>query len=71
MFAQTSDNMKKENRYLIGIDLGTTTCSVFYIDTVSEPYCPKKFSILQWDREGKVVKSDKLPSFCFFLIKRL
>jgi hypothetical protein len=70
MFVQTSDVMDKETRYLIGIDLGTTTCSVFYIDTISKPYTPKRFSILQWDREGKVVKSEKLPSFCFFPNKK-
>jgi molecular chaperone DnaK (HSP70) len=53
-------------RYAIGIDLGTTTCSMSYVDLLKDPLKPEFFIIPQWKDEGLFGRdSFLLPSFCY------
>ncbi|MGZ3633748.1 MAG: Hsp70 family protein, partial [Parachlamydiaceae bacterium] len=52
-------------RYIIGIDLGTTTNSVAYVDTESEQLQIQQFRIPQLIAEGYVEALPTLPSFCY------
>ncbi len=59
-------------RYAIGIDLGTTNCSLAYVDleAASAPR-PLLLSIPQWEGEGQLGSSLKLPSFVWFMPKSM
>jgi molecular chaperone DnaK (HSP70) len=57
-------------RYIVGIDLGTTTCSVFYIDTLIKDDSPQNFPITQWQDMARTVSSAKLPAFCYLPQKK-
>lgn len=63
--------MKQSARYVIGIDLGTTTCALFYIDLLDSPLSPKAFLIPQWESEAMVGESPILPSYCYLPPKAL
>ncbi len=52
-------------RYTIGIDLGTTNCSISYIDHESKSKSPRPFLIHQTIREGYTQPLPELPSFCY------
>lgn len=53
------------SRYIIGIDLGTTTTSVSYIDTAKDRHV-HQFMIPQLVGPGEVAAAPMLPSFCYF-----
>lgn len=59
----------KHSRYIVGIDLGTTTCSLAYLDTLDLEQGIRVLPIPQWDAESAVIKSDILPSFAYMLPK--
>jgi hypothetical protein len=62
-------NPKSTSRYIVGIDLGTSSCSLAYFDT----HCPEKglqiMPIAQWVGSGQLGELPLLPSFCYFLEK--
>lgn len=58
------------SRYIVGIDLGTTTISLSYCDTLAENKTPRTFPILQWESETSVVEKEILPSFCYIASKK-
>ena len=64
--------MKKQDhsRFIVGIDLGTTTISLSYLDTLEENPQLKTLPITQWEEEGKVVEREILPSFCYIAQKK-
>jgi MreB/Mrl family cell shape determining protein len=51
-------------RFIIGIDLGTSTCALSYIDSYAEKPEVRTLKITQWHQEG-MVESQTLPSFCY------
>ena len=53
-----------EPRFLIGIDLGTTSCALSYIDQ-TVPSQVQTLPILQWETETTAVARPWLPSFCY------
>ena len=57
-----------EGRYLIGIDLGTSNCSLSYIDKRNQEKGIQSLEIEQWDQGGIVYRST-LPSFSVYLSK--
>jgi len=63
--------MQSTNRYLIGIDLGTTNSAVAYIDTheAARNHAPiiHIFEVPQLIREGEVGAASTLPSFLYFV----
>lgn len=58
-------------RYAIGIDLGTTNCSLAYVDLEAKAAAPQLLAIPQWEGEGQLGSSSKLPSFVWFMPKGL
>jgi molecular chaperone DnaK (HSP70) len=52
-------------RYIIGIDLGTTNCSLSYIDTEQPSLLVQAFRIPQITDVGYVEALTSLPSFCY------
>ena len=54
-----------ESRYIIGIDLGTTSCALSYLDTLDLQKGVRVLTIPQWDRDGALKSSENLPSFCY------
>ncbi|MFK7822962.1 MAG: Hsp70 family protein [Oligoflexales bacterium] len=54
-----------ESRYIIGIDLGTTNCALSYLDTLDLKKGIRVLSIPQWERNGALISSESLPSFCY------
>lgn len=56
-----------EFRYLIGIDLGTTTCSLSYVDLKHPVPSIQLFSIPQLTELGYVHAFQTLPSFCYLM----
>lgn len=59
-------------RYAIGIDLGTTNCTLAYVDLEANAAPrPELLSIPQWEGEGQLGSSTKLPSFVWFMPKAL
>lgn len=52
-------------RYIIGIDLGTTNCSLSYVDTESANFRIHPFRIPQITDIGYVEALASLPSFCY------
>ena len=57
------------SRYIVGIDLGTTTTTLSYIDTNADHPNIEILPITQLDDEGKEVTLDHLPSFCYLTTK--
>lgn len=51
-------------RYIVGIDLGTSSCALSYIDRYTDNPKPKTLPITQWHEQG-LIESDTLPSFCY------
>ena len=64
--------MKKQDhsRFIVGIDLGTTSISLSYLDTLEEKPQLKTLPIAQWEEEGKIVEKEILPSFCYIAQKK-
>ncbi|MBJ7449231.1 MAG: Hsp70 family protein [Parachlamydiales bacterium] len=61
-----------KSRYIIGIDLGTTNCSVSYVDTdisKNPSLSPKPLGILQLTALGVCQQKFILPSFCYLALK--
>lgn len=52
------------SRYIIGIDLGTTSCALSYIDCLAEHCEPKNLAITQWQNQG-VIERAILPAYCY------
>lgn len=55
----------EKNRYIIGIDLGTTNSVLSYIDLENEEQGIETFSIPQLVKAGKVDSKNTLPSFIY------
>lgn len=53
------------SRYLIGIDLGTTNCAVYYIDKTKEGSLPELFKVSQISEAGEISEGTILPSFVY------
>jgi actin-like ATPase involved in cell morphogenesis len=53
------------NRYVVGIDLGTTNSAVCYVDTHERPWRVRVLEIPQLVAPGQVEARDTLPSFHF------
>lgn len=53
------------SRYIIGIDLGTTNCSVHYVDSEAEQPRITPFPVLQLSAAGECSPEALLPSFCY------
>lgn len=53
------------SRYLIGIDLGTTNCAVYYIDRTLDPMVPELLKIPQHSEAGEISENAVLPSFVY------
>ena len=58
------------SRYIIGIDLGTSTTSLSYLDTLKDTLEPQTLPIAQWEDKDNFIKKDILPSFCFLPHKK-
>ena len=56
-------------RYAIGIDLGTTNCSLAYVNLSEPDAAPIIFEIPQWEQAGSLVTSPTLPSFYYVATK--
>jgi molecular chaperone DnaK (HSP70) len=54
----------EENKYIVGIDLGTTNCAVSYVDLAGKNQI-QKFNIDQLTSEGEVSRLPILPSFLY------
>lgn len=52
-------------RFLVGIDLGTTNCSVCYADLTEDTPVLRQFLIPQLIAPGEVAAEPLLPSFCY------
>lgn len=52
-------------RFLVGIDLGTTNCSVCYADLTEDTPTLRQFLIPQLIAPGEVAAEPLLPSFCY------
>ena len=61
--------MSLKPRYIVGIDLGTTTCSLSYIDRLSLEQKPQLLDIPQRHDQNSTIKNNILPSFCYLLVK--
>ena len=57
--------IKLNSRYIIGIDLGTTNCSVSYIDTFIDEYTSKSLLITQPLNFSQNSKEELLPSLIY------
>lgn len=57
---QGGDNL---SRYIVGIDLGTTNCSVGYIDSSEAAWTVRDFAVAQLVAPGMVEARETLPSF--------
>ncbi|CRX37984.1 Hsp70 family protein [Estrella lausannensis] len=53
-------------RYIIGIDLGTTNCTMAYAERESDPIAVKQFAIPQMTAPGVKEELFSLPSFIYF-----
>ncbi len=51
-------------RYIVGIDLGTSSCALSYVDRYAQDPEPQTLAITQWHSQG-LVDSPTLPSFCY------
>lgn len=57
--------------YVIGIDLGTTNCSLAYSKRAGDEGQVELLEVPQWDGEGRLFRDVKLPSFTWILPKPL
>jgi molecular chaperone DnaK (HSP70) len=63
-----------KEQYVIGIDLGTTNCTMAYFSNSQElgkglpPPKIEQFPILQWTQQGQAQELFSLPSFLYFLL---
>jgi molecular chaperone DnaK (HSP70) len=63
---------KDQGSYVIGIDLGTTNCSLAFAQRAAGDEQPVELlEIPQWDGEGRLFRDVKLPSFTWILPKPL
>lgn len=53
------------SRYIIGIDLGTTNCSVHFVDSEAEQPHITPFPVVQLTAAGEWSPEALLPSFCY------
>ncbi|MBR5078427.1 MAG: Hsp70 family protein [Victivallales bacterium] len=53
------------SRFLVGIDLGTTNCSVCYIDMTEPERALHDFPVVQTVAVGETAAETLLPSFCY------
>ena len=53
------------SRFLVGIDLGTTNCSVCYIDMAEPERALHDFPVVQTVAVGETAAETLLPSFCY------
>ena len=53
------------SRFLVGIDLGTTNCSVCYIDMAEPERALHDFPVIQTVAVGETAAETLLPSFCY------
>ncbi len=51
-------------RYIVGIDLGTSSCALSYVDRYAENPQSRSLAITQWHQQG-LMESHTLPSFCY------
>ncbi len=65
MFPYCLGHIMAAARYVVGIDLGTTNCSVAYVDTGIEGTHPTDLKIPQVVRPGVVETKSLLPSFLY------
>lgn len=54
-----------DSRYIIGVDLGTTTTSLYYVDTQKPKFRIEQLRIPQLVELGEVAELPLLPSFCY------
>ena len=54
-----------QSRYIVGIDLGTTTCALSYLDKLMPQKSLQTLSIPQWHDNTSYRSQNLLPSFCF------
>src|ERR1700730_7275243 len=57
-------------RFIIGVDLGTTNCSVSYVDCQSQNLAIQQFQIPQTTAAGYCNPLPTLPSFCYLCSKQ-
>ena len=53
------------SRFLVGIDLGTTNCSVCYLDMAEPERALHDFPVVQTVAVGEPAAETLLPSFCY------
>lgn len=58
--------MDNSFRYIVGIDLGTSSCALSYIDRYAKSPEVKTLPITQWQEHG-LQEHEILPSFCYVL----
>ncbi|MBC7659374.1 MAG: Hsp70 family protein [Chitinophagaceae bacterium] len=59
-------------RFVIGIDLGTTNSSLAYIDLNDEQTtAPKLLPLAQWENDDQTIEAVRLPSFLWMLPKNI
>lgn len=63
--APTKTSTQPQNRYFIGIDLGTTNCALSYVDRRQPDKGSQVLSIPQQDSDTSVRTGSQLPSFAF------
>lgn len=61
----TEDSSSYNSRFIVGIDLGTTNCSLSYIDIHDEARRVKQLPVPQLVAPGEVASDVLLPSFCY------
>jgi molecular chaperone DnaK (HSP70) len=54
----------KPFRFIVGIDLGTSSCALSYVDRYAHEAIPKTLPITQWHTHG-LIESETLPSYCY------
>jgi len=57
--------VNRTERYIVGIDLGTTNCAVGYADTADEQPALRPFPVLQLTGPGQTERLALLPSFIY------
>ena len=63
--------MSRNPRFIVGIDLGTSTCSLAYFDSLHPQLGIRILPIPQWVGEGQWAELPLLPSFCYLPEKSL
>lgn len=57
--------MSSQPRFIIGIDLGTSSSALSWIDTLSEEPKPQVMDIVQLDSPSSTIRQTTLPSFLY------